>query len=184
MTLIDSLRERMPAKYRELAKFAVVGGVSYIVDIGLFTFLSHTVLENKVITAKAISILVATVVSYVLNREWSFSNRGGRERHHEAMLFFAVNGTALLVNLIPLAISQYVLGFNTMNHTRLFVSISDFIAANIVGTLLGMAFRFWAYRRWVFPDEMVEVDQEIHEVVEKRKGHRQDPGTSDRPPAV
>lgn len=174
MTLIDSLRERMPTKYRELAKFAVVGGISYIVDIGLFTLLSHTVLENKVITAKALSILVATVVSYVMNREWSFSNRGGRERHHEAMLFFAVNGTALLINLIPLAVSQYVLGFNTLNHTRLFVSVSDFIAANIVGTLLGMGFRFWAYRRWVFPDEMIEVDQEIQEVT-KRKTPRQDP---------
>lgn len=181
MTLIDSLRERMPAKYRELAKFLIVGGFSYIVDIGLFTLLSHTVLENKVITAKAISILVATVVSYVLNREWSFSGRGGRERHHEAMLFFAVNGAALLLNLVPLALSQYVLGFNITNHSRLFVSISDFVSANIVGTLVGMAFRFWAYRRWVFPDEMVEVDHEIHEVVEERMHHhRPDADPPDR----
>ena len=75
--------------------------------------LSHTVLENKVVTAKAISILIATILSYILNREWSFSRRGGRERHHEAMLFFLVNGIALGLNLIPLALSQYVFGFNT-----------------------------------------------------------------------
>ena len=110
MSLIDTVRRHLPVKYRELAKFLVVGGTSYVVDVGLFTLLSHTVLENKVITAKAISILVATIVSYILNREWSFSRRGGREKHHEAMLFFLVNGIALGLNLVPLALSQYVFG--------------------------------------------------------------------------
>ena len=71
-------------------------------------------LANKVVTAKAISVLVATILSYVLNREWSFSRRGGREKHHEAMLFFLVNGIALGLNLVPLALSQYVFGFNTV----------------------------------------------------------------------
>jgi hypothetical protein len=32
-------------------------------------------------------------------------------------------------------------------------NIADFISAYIVGNLLQMAFRFWAFRRWVFPDE-------------------------------
>ena len=73
MSLIEAVRERLPVKYREMAKFLVVGGISYVVDVGLFSLMSHTVLENKVVTAKAISILVATIVSYVLNREWSFS---------------------------------------------------------------------------------------------------------------
>ena len=95
MSLIDTVRRHLPQKYRELAKFLVVGGSAYVVDVGLFTLLSHTVLANKVITAKAISILIATIFSYILNREWSFNKRGGRETHHEAMLFFLVNGLAL-----------------------------------------------------------------------------------------
>jgi len=76
VSLIEAVRERLPVKYREMAKFLVVGGISYVVDVGLFSLMSHTVLENKVVTAKAISILLATIVSYVLNREWSFSRRG------------------------------------------------------------------------------------------------------------
>jgi hypothetical protein len=32
-------------------------------------------------------------------------------------------------------------------------NITDFISAYIIGNLLQMAFRFWAFRRWVFPDE-------------------------------
>ena len=30
----------------------------------------------------------------------------------------------------------------------------DFLAAYVIGNLLQMAFRFWAFRRWVFPDEI------------------------------
>ena len=32
-------------------------------------------------------------------------------------------------------------------------NIADFISAYIIGNLLQMAFRFWAFRRWVFPDQ-------------------------------
>jgi putative flippase GtrA len=93
-------------------------------------------------------------LSYILNREWSFNSRGGRERHHEAMLFFVVNGIALGLNLIPLAISQYVIGIQPGSYSALTVTVANFVAANIIGTGLGMAFRFWAYRKWVFPEEL------------------------------
>jgi hypothetical protein len=33
-------------------------------------------------------------------------------------------------------------------------NITDFLAAYIIGNLMQMAFRFWAFRRWVFPDEL------------------------------
>ena len=154
MALIETVRQHLPVKYRELAKFLVVGGTSYVVDVGLFSLLSHTVLAEKVVTAKAISVVIATIFSYILNREWSFNSRGGRERHHEAMLFFVVNGIALGLNLVPLAVSQYVIGINAGNYSALTVTIANFIAANVIGTALGMAFRFWAYRKWVFPEEL------------------------------
>jgi putative flippase GtrA len=154
VNLIDRVREVLPAKYRELAKFLVVGGSSWILDTGIFTLLSHTVLNDRVITSKIISVLVSTIFNYILNREWSFSSRGGRERHHEAMLFFLVSAIALVVNLIPLWLSHYVFGINTSNYSQLTVSIVDFISANVIGTLLAMTFRFWAYRRWVFPEEL------------------------------
>jgi putative flippase GtrA len=30
--------------------------------------------------------------------------------------------------------------------------LADNVSANVVGTILGTLFRFWAYRRWVFVD--------------------------------
>ena len=70
------------------------------------------------------------------------------------MLFFVVNGIALGLNLVPLAISQYVIGHSAGRYSALTVTIANFISANVIGTALGMAFRFWAYRKWVFPEEL------------------------------
>jgi hypothetical protein len=33
-------------------------------------------------------------------------------------------------------------------------NIADFVSAYLIGNLLQMGFRFWALRRWVFPDEL------------------------------
>jgi putative flippase GtrA len=165
VNLIDRVREILPPKHRELAKFIAVGGSSWILDTGLFTLLSHTVLYEKVLTCKIISVLVSTIFNYILNREWSFNGRGGRERHHEAMLFFLVSGIALVVNLVPLWLSHYAFGINPSHYSQLTVTIVDFIAANVVGTLIAMAFRYWAYRRWVFPDELTPEADAVSDAV-------------------
>ncbi len=155
VSLVDQVRAILPPKYREFAKFLVVGGIAWVVDAGLFTILAHTILDKKVLTCKIISMLVSTIVSYVLNREWSFSGRGGREMHHEALLFFLFNGLGFAINLAPLATSHYLLGIRLESgYSHLTVSIADWVSANIVGTLIAMVFRYWSYRRFVFPHEI------------------------------
>src|SRR3954454_7243877 len=89
-------------EHRELLKFAVVGGTTFVIDNGIWYLLKLTILEDKPVTAKIIAIIVATIVSYVLNREWSFRTRGGRERHHEAALFFLISGIGVALNSAPL----------------------------------------------------------------------------------
>ena len=64
--------------------------------------LKSTVLEPRPFTAKVIAGIVATIVSYILNREWSFRTRGGRERHHEAALFFLISGIGVVGLNAPL----------------------------------------------------------------------------------
>lgn len=141
-------------KHRELLKFGIVGGTAFVVDNGVWYLLKLTVLEAKPTTAKAIAILVATIVSYVLNREWSFRTRGGRERHHEAALFFLVSGGAIVINLIPLYTSRYILDLEVPHVSRWVQEVADFTSGSIIGMLLAMLFRFWGYRKWVFPDEL------------------------------
>ena len=33
------------------------------------------------------------------------------------------------------------------------VEVADFVSGIIIGTLLGTVFRWWAFKKWVFPDE-------------------------------
>ncbi|WP_430332848.1 GtrA family protein [Rhodococcus sp. ACT016] len=133
-------------------KFLTVGSIAFIVTSVLFFGLKWTVLEGKPVTANVIAVLLATVLSYVLNREWAFTARGGRERRHEAALFFVVAGVGLGINQLPLAVSRYVLALQTPHVSIVIENIADFISATIIGTLLATVFRWWAMRKFVFPD--------------------------------
>jgi putative flippase GtrA len=161
VTVVESVLARVPeplrsvlVKHRELLKFGIVGGTTFIIDNAIWFALKFTILESKPITAKAIAVIIATIVSYILNREWSFRTRGGRERHHEAALFFLVSGCAVVINLIPPWISRYVLDLEVPHVTRFVQEIADFTSGSIIGMLLAMFFRFWGFRRWVFPDDL------------------------------
>ena len=142
-------------RHHELIKFAIVGGTTFIIDSAIFYTLKLTILEPKPVTAKVIAGIVAVIASYVLNREWSFRNRGGRERHHEALLFFAFSGVGVLLSMAPLWFSSYILQLREPMVSLTMENIADFISAYIIGNLLQMAFRFWAFRRWVFPQQFV-----------------------------
>lgn len=155
MSVTDRVRRLLPPKYREFAKFLVVGGTSWTVDATIFTILTLTTLQENVITAKVISMLISTILSYILNREWSFNTRGGRNIPHEATLFFLFNGIGLLINLIPLVVTHHVMGINhDSGYSALTVKLVDWLMANIVGTFIAMFFRYWSYRTFVFPAEL------------------------------
>jgi putative flippase GtrA len=158
MALIETTLNRIPEplrsvlfKHREMLKFAVVGGICFAVTNVVNYGLKFTILNDKPVTALVIAVLVATIVSYVLNREWSFRTRGGRERHHEAALFFLISGIGLALNAFPLWVSRYMLDLEVPRVSLLVQEVSDFTAGIIIGTLLAMVFRLWAFKKWVFP---------------------------------
>ena len=131
---------------RELMKFGVVGGIAFVVDIGLFNLLLHA--TDKPLTSKTISAVVATTVAYIGNRHWTFRRRERSGVRREYTLFFLLNGVGLVIALACLAISHYLLDFTGR--------LADNIAANGVGLALATTFRFWSYRRWVFRELVPE----------------------------
>lgn len=138
------LRLTMDVLWRELAKFGVIGLISFVIDLGGFNLLVGGPMENKVTTAKLISGGVATVVAWLGNRYWTFRHRRNRPVHHEVVLFFAVNGVALAVSAGWVAFAHYVFGVRG----TLALNVAAFIGIGL-GTLL----RFWAYRKFVFVNE-------------------------------
>ena len=123
------------------ARYAAVGAVAFVVDVGLFNLVLHA--TEKPLTSKTISTVAATTVAYVGNRYWTFRRRSRQGLGREYTLFFLLNGVGLAISLGVLAISHYLLGFTS--------HLADNIAANVIGLGLGTAFRFWSYRRFVFP---------------------------------
>jgi putative flippase GtrA len=150
------VRERV-ISHRETLKFLLVGGTCFVVTVAVDYALKLTILAEKPVTAFTVANIVATVLSYILNREWAFRTRGGRERRHEAALFFAVNAIAVGVSDIPLWVARYVFDLQTPEVSRIVQEISDFGFGIVAGTLIAMAFRLWAYRKWVFPHPKVHL---------------------------
>jgi len=132
----------------EIAKFGSVGAVSYVVAVGGFNLLVHikgAPLASKPITASFLSGFISILVAYVGNRFWTWKDRPKNKVQREIALFFAINIIGLCISAGCLAISRYVFDFHS--------PLSDNISANVIGVGIGMMFRFWSYRRWVFPSE-------------------------------
>lgn len=138
--------DRLRALAHEAAKFGIVGGIGFVVDVGVFNLLRFAgdpgLLEHKPLTAKAISVVLATMVTYLGNRHWTWSERERSGARREVTLFFVLNGIGMGIALGCLAVSHYVLDFRS--------PLADNVSANVVGLVLGMIFRFWTYRTFVF----------------------------------
>lgn len=130
--------------------FGAVGGVAFIVDIGVYNLLRAGVLEDKPIGAKVVSVAVATVVAWIGNRYLTFRRTRGRAPAREAVLFGAMNVAGLAISAACLFTSHYVFGYTSQ--------LADNIAGNGIGLVLGTAFRYFAYRHIVFKQESRHVE--------------------------
>jgi putative flippase GtrA len=136
----------------EVAKFGTVGAVAFIIDVGLFNILRAGVLSDSPLTAKTISVVVATTFAFLANRHWTYGDRARTGYGRETALFFATNAVALLISWACLAFTHYLLGLDSQ--------LADNISGNVIAVGLGTLFRFWAYRTWVFPTEEVSTTPE------------------------
>lgn len=123
---------------RRVAKFSLVGGIAFVVDIALFNILRPEAVGIGPIWAKVISVTAATTVSWVGSRYWTFKDGRRGSAGWEAVAFFAVNAVGLLIAVACLWFSNHVLGLTS--------ALADNISGNVVGILLGNIFRYGMYR--------------------------------------
>ncbi|GAB3461653.1 GtrA family protein [Streptomonospora sediminis] len=142
MQPVSRLASWLPRFVRELAKFGTVGGAAYVVQVPATNF-CWLVLDAPPLAGQAMGVLVATVVAFFGNRYWTFRHRARTGLAREYGLFFVFNAVGLAIQLGCLGTSVYLLGFDG--------PLAQNIAGNVVGVGLGSLFRFWSYRRWVFP---------------------------------
>ena len=146
--LVARIRGTVDVLAREVAKFGVVGALAFVVDTGVFNLLilagpgGDGVLAHKPLTAKVLSVAVATLFSWVGNRYWTFRHRNQPSKLRELVLFGVMNVCGLLIALACLGFTVYVLGLRS--------PLAQNVSGNVVGLVLGTAFRFYAYRTFVF----------------------------------
>ncbi|MCW2499032.1 MAG: GtrA family protein [Frankiales bacterium] len=140
--MVSPLVDRLRPIASELFKFVIVGGFCFVLDTVLAYLLRFEVGLGPT-TAKALSTIIATAVSYVGNRLWSFAHRVDEDRSQgqDISLYAVINLIGLVITLIPVDIAHYLLSAT---------SPVAFTISGIIGTGFATVFRFWAYRRFVF----------------------------------
>jgi putative flippase GtrA len=158
--LVRRLRDTYEVLAREAAKFGIVGGVAFVTDFGVFNLLRYAgpdgvgALHAKPLTANVISTVISILVAWLGNRYWTFRHRRRASAPRELVLFFVMNGVGLLISLVCLAFTYYVLDLRG--------PVASNVSAKIVGVALGTLFRWWAYRRFVFVQELDEEGWDPH----------------------
>lgn len=158
----ESLSARMRRLAAEAFKFLTVGGLGYIVDVGLSNVLAYglgsipPLLEGSPIKAKIVSTIISMAVVWMGNRLWTYGDRTTGSNLRGISLFIAVNMAGMIITVIPLGVTWYLLDMRDQ--------LTYNISTNIIGVGLAMIFRFYAYRTWVFkeasPDAEVVVEMD------------------------
>jgi putative flippase GtrA len=142
--MITELYGRFRQLIHEGGKFLVVGGIGAVLTFGLANAL-HSMGHYKAIT---VATVVATVVTYLGNRYWTFKHREGQGTTRDSVIFFVLNGVGLLIYYGCIGLVA-VTGLDPSGgHTS--KDLFWYNVALVVGTGLGTLFRFWSYRRWVW----------------------------------
>lgn len=133
---------RAPGRLIRIIKFCLVGGMNYLVDVSVFNLLMVSWLSSHPLTSKILAAAVATIFSWVVNRQWTFRNQRTDNRLQEFIGFAVVNLLGMVPAVICLGISHYLLGLTSL--------LADNISANIIGLILGTILRFFLYEHLIF----------------------------------
>lgn len=117
----------------ELARFIIVGGISFVIDLGLLMML-HEVFLVDLLIATPVAFLISLAFNYALQRVFTFRAENGKS-----------------VSFIKYCL---LVAFNTVA-VDLIVNFFDWLGAGyqvgkVVATVLTTAWNFLLYKHWIF----------------------------------
>ncbi|MGW4844990.1 GtrA family protein [Nocardia brasiliensis] len=141
-----SMVRKVLTALRQGSAFLVVGAIGFLVDAGTYNLLvfwgGEGLLYHYPLPAKIIAIAVATVVTYFGNKWWTFAHKKTDNPGREYLLYAVFNVVAIGLQLGCLGFSRYVLDLSS--------PLSDNISGTLIGQIVAVVFRYWAYDKFVF----------------------------------
>jgi putative flippase GtrA len=125
---------RSRESWLQLLKFGVVGGSGYLINLGVFAFLSGNLGVYHAVAAIG-AFCVAVTSNFLWNRYWTFGPGEGLA-HLQAARFLAVSVGCLVVNLVVLEL--------------LVRSGMGELAAQAIAVAVAMPFNFLGNKLWTF----------------------------------
>lgn len=82
----------------QVARFALIGGIGFVIDGGLLTLL-HSLYEFDLIQARICSFSIAVTVTWFLNRQQTFASQKSKRAAREWGRYAAINSVGALMNM-------------------------------------------------------------------------------------
>jgi putative flippase GtrA len=135
-------------------KFATVGAIGSIIDIGIANLLTHA-LDMRLVYAGSISFICAVFSNFTLNRYWTYPDSRSRPFMHQLGMFFLVNsiGIAIRIPILHFVEPIMVKQFERLAH--LSHAAAESLAKNatlILAIGVVMIWNFFINRYWTYND--------------------------------
>lgn len=112
----------------QIWRFAIVGGLAFVVDFGLLLFLTEIVGLDYLVSA-TLSFIASVIVNYILSVLWVFTAKGKKRSVFKIVMFFVLATCGLLINNAIMWFSVEILAIS-------------YIIGKIVATFEVMVFNF------------------------------------------
>ncbi|MFI9511423.1 GtrA family protein [Nocardia sp. NPDC052566] len=134
--------------------FLIVGAIGFLVDAGTYNLLVFWTgaLSAAPLPAKIIAIATATVVTYFGNKWWTYSHKQTDNPGREYLLYALFNVLAIALQLGCLGFSRYVLDLSSQ--------LADNVSGTLIGQIVAVVFRYWAYGKFVFTGGAANTEQQ------------------------
>lgn len=156
--VVEHLIAKLPMRFQRIAKqfvkFGVTGVIGAIVDFGIYAFLTrvvgwvtlYTVFGYQISAANNVSVFVAIMSNFFLNKYWTFRNREG-SAVNQWLGYFSLNVVTWALNQILMSF----FAFRVPIFEQLFGDSKDFAAkVAAIGIILFVNFfgsKFLVFRR-------------------------------------
>jgi len=126
----------------QFVKFSLIGVINTMVSFAAYLFFTRLIKFDPLI-ANALAFVIAVTISYVLNKNWTFRDRG-RITVNQYSRFFTISGIGFGLSEVIILVVHHLL------------DIHDFIAFT-VATVIVMFWNFFANRFWTFRPTSVDL---------------------------